>query len=149
MCFPANNSTGIYGTFLPQIVMNEQSLPWERNLALTPLQPNIPWMALLVFSEGELPSPQPLPPAGSQQNPTLISSRLLQDVLTPGSRILGPSLTLEANEDESSIYCNTIDIPVALFNNILPSLNDATFLAHTRQVSLANKAIVHGQTGFF
>lgn len=147
--FPANNSTGIYGTFLPQIVMNEQSLPWERNLALTPLQPNIPWMALLVFSEGELPGPQPPPPAGSQQNPTLISSRLLQDVLTPGSRILGPSLTLEANEDASSIYCNTIDIPVALFNNILPSLNDATFLAHTRQVSLANKAIVPGQTGFF
>jgi len=144
--YPANGSTGQFAGTLPQIVLNEQALPWERNLTQNP---SIPWVALLVFSQEELLGPHPSPPPGSQQNPTMSSNRLLNDVLNPGTGMLGPSLTLEANEDASTIYCNAIDIPVATFNALLPSLSDATFLAHTRQVSLANKAIVPGQTGFF
>jgi len=147
--FPNPGITGVFDTYMPQIVMNEQALAWERNLNLNPIDPSMPWMALLVFSQDELPAPLPKPAAGSQQNPTLSSNTLLEEVLHPPSGILGPTLTMEVNEDPTKIYCKTIDIPVNTFNTILPSLNDAKFLAHTRQVSLANKAVVAGQTGFF
>ncbi|MEL7426120.1 MAG: hypothetical protein AAFN81_24220, partial [Bacteroidota bacterium] len=158
--FPHKGSTGIFDTYLPQIVLEEKALPWERLLALSPAQPKIPWMALLVFSGDELPVPTPPPPAGSRKNPTRVTNRLLNDVVVstynghsttgPSTGILGPHLhKLEVNEDPSKVHCKTIDIPVAVFNQLAPSLNDAQFLAHTREVSLANKATVKGKTGFF
>lgn len=145
--FPADGSTGVFDTYMPQIVLNEKTLPWERNLNLGDI--TIPWMALLVFAEDELPVPPPIPPQGSQQNPTNTVSRLLNDVISPGTGILGPAIKPEADEDPAQTYCNTIDIPIAVFNALAPSVEDARMLAHTRQVSLVNKAAAQAQTGFF
>jgi hypothetical protein len=164
--FPPAGSTGVYDQYLPQIVLNQQAVPWERNLELQPSQlPSgvsataIPWVALLTFAEGELPGPQPPPPAGTQQNPTLASSVLLNNVVNssfngtptagPPQGTLGPTLVLEDNEDPTQLYCNVIDVPVAVFNALIPSVNDLRYLAHVRQVSLQNKAAVQGQTGWF
>jgi hypothetical protein len=137
--FPPDNATGDYHLFLPQLVLNHQSLPWERDLDLS--NPTaIPWVALLVFTEDELPSPQTLP-QGSQQNRDRSSSVTLDQVITPPSDTLGPSLRLEADEVATQINCNVIDIPVACFNRLIPSIDDLSYLAHTRQVSLQNKAL--------
>lgn len=145
--FPADGSTGVFDTYMPQIVLNEKSLPWERNLDLGDVK--IPWMALLVFSDDELPIPPPVPSKGSQQNPTHSTSRLLNDLISPGTGILGPSIKPEADEDPTQLYCDTIDIPVAAFNALMPAIEDARMLAHTRQVSLINKAPAKGKSGFF
>ena len=160
--FPANNSTGAFNSVMPQIVFNEPSLPWERNLMLRPVQPSIPWMALLIFSDDDLPAP------GSQdrhdqQNPTRITTRLLNDILIngtynkgtvitkgPGAGILAPTdLVLEDNEDPSTTQCNCLDIPIEVFNALAPTLADATLLAHTRQVSLRQKITSAGNSEFF
>jgi hypothetical protein len=141
--FPPANSSGSYDQYLPQIVLNRPSLPWERDLISS--DPTTPWLALLVFNQDELPQPQSLP-AGSQQNPACSQSVLLNNVINPPSGTLGPSLSLASDEDPGQIYCNVIDIPVATFNALLPSLADLPFLAHTRQVSLENKAATPGQT---
>src|SRR5215208_2838419 len=63
--FPPAGATGVYDEFLPMIVLNKRALPWERELKLTPANSACPSMALLVFSENDLPNPQP---AGSLQN---------------------------------------------------------------------------------
>lgn len=160
--FPHNKSIGVYDTYLPQVVINEKAMPWERNLNLDPIQTNLPWMALLVFSDDELPVPKSDDDDSSnnQKNPTRISNQLLTDVVVsnfqgkptngPPSGILGPQLCqLEDNEDPDAIYCKTIDIPVTVFNALAPNLEDAKYLAHTREVSLTNKASVSGTTGFF
>jgi len=137
--FPPDNATGDYHLFLPQLVLNHQSLPWERDLDLS--NPTaIPWVALLVFTEDELPSPQTLP-QGSQQNRDRSSAVTLDKVINPPTGTLGPSLILEADEVATQINCNVIDIPVACFNRLIPSIDDLSYLAHTRQVSLQNKAL--------
>ena len=137
--FPPDNATGDYHLFLPQLVLNHQSLPWERDLDLS--NPTaIPWVALLVFTEDELPAPQTLPP-GSQQNRDHSSTVTLDQVINPPTGTLGPTLVLEADEVATQINCNVIDIPVACFNSLVPSIDDLSYLAHTRQVSLQNKAL--------
>ncbi len=137
--FPPDNATGDYHLFLPQLVLNQQSLPWERNLDLS--DPTaIPWVALLVFTDDELPSPETLP-QGSQQNRDRSSSVTLDKVITPPADTLGPTLILEADEVATQINCNVIDIPVASFNSLAPGIDDLRFLTHTRLVSLQNKAL--------
>lgn len=155
--FPPPNGVGKYDEHLPMIVLNKRALPWERTMELSVADPqSYPWMALLLFSDDELLTPQPAsasasaPPAGSQQNPTRAASFLLNDVVVspsaskitttgPPAGILGPTLRLEDDEDPQKTFCNVIDISADTFAQLLPSGNDLRFLAHVRQVSTENK----------
>lgn len=158
--FPPKNSTGAYNDYLPMMVFNKRSLPWERDLKMSDAQktalapfnnPDIyPWMALLVFTEDQLITPQPAsgPPKpilpGSLANPTLTASLPLTQVLTgatPGlpTGIAGPTLTLADDEDPTQIFCNVIDISAQTFTNLVPTLADLRFLAHVREVSTVYK----------
>jgi len=139
--FPPPGATGLYDEFLPMIVLNKRALPWERRLELTPDDPSCPWMALLLFSENELPSADP---AGSLKNPTRTTSVPLNRIVVgqspgPPNGTLGPALTLEDDEDPSQIFCNVIDVPAALFVGLMPVIADLPLLAHVRQVSTENK----------
>lgn len=165
--FPAANASGVYDQYLPMLVCNKRSLPWERVLKLgqqeghSPpsalLAPQFyPWVALLLFADGELLVPQPptgaappQPPPNSQQNPTGTASLALNYVVNachkgtktvgPPAGTLGPALKLEADEDPTKILCNVIELTAATFVGLLPTLNDMRFLAHVRQVATANK----------
>ena len=146
--FPPPNGTGLYDVYLPMLVFNKRALPWERELTLkskVKYPTHYPWMALLVFSEDELLIPQPSsgtvpsPPSGSQKNPTRSASFPLTDVIHPPSGILGPTLTLEADENPNTIQVNVIDISVDTFSGLIPTIDDLRFLAHVRQVSTENK----------
>jgi hypothetical protein len=96
-------------------------------------------MALLLFSDDELLTPQPATgsaaptPSGSQQNPTCTASFPLTDVIIntgsvqtqgPPAGILGPKMKLEDDEDPTQIFCNVIDIDVDTFTALLPASND-------------------------
>ena len=161
--FPPQNGTGLYKDYLPMIVFNKRSIPWERtlNLALSQMssgfqKPGLyPWLALLVFSEDELLIPQPTneppvnPPDGSQANPTRSASFALDDIVNgtfngrkttgPPAGILGPTITLDDDEDPCSTFCNVIDISSQTFTDLLATVGDLRFLAHVRQVSTASK----------
>src|SRR6185295_8911307 len=58
--FPPDNSQGIYDQFLPHVVLSQRELPWERNV-FEDADPatQTPWMALLLFVEGEQIDGQP------------------------------------------------------------------------------------------
>jgi hypothetical protein len=134
--FPPASATGVYGEYLPMIVLNKRALPWERELELTPPAPACPWMALLVFSEQDLPAPQP---AGSLRNPTRATSVPLAQVISPPAGTLGPALRLQDDEDPAAIFCNVIDVPAAAFVGLTPVLADLPLLAHVRRVSTEDK----------
>ena len=158
--FPANGATGQFGEYLPQLAINKRALPWERPLAFAcnSEQQNTatPWLALLVFSDGELLTPTPAsgtpapPAAGSNANPTVTLSLPLQDVLSstdvspgPPTGIRGPNIAadqLDLGQGLSSTWCDVIEMTVATFKALLPAVPDLRWLAHVREVSPANKA---------
>jgi hypothetical protein len=166
--FPPRSGTGAYHEYVPMIVFNKRALPWERELSLTGFQ-NVglyPWMALLVFADGELLAPQPAtgnatpPQPGSQQNPARTASFPLNDVVHsthngtqttgPPPGTLGPTINLEDDEDPSKIYCNVIEMSVDTFAALMPTIDDQRFLAHVRQVSTRHKEpLNHKHDGWF
>ncbi len=148
--FPPANAVGAFDEYIPMLVSSQPSLPWERGLALTgPAANACPWLALLVFSSDDLliPGGAPAPPAGSQANPSRTASFPLDQVAVstfngksttgPPKGTLGPSLTLEADEDPTRIQCNVIEMSSATFSQLIPGLGDLPYLSHVRVLATA------------
>jgi hypothetical protein len=151
--FPADSSTGVFDEFLPMIVLNSRSLPWEREMDVTGEVASTlyPWVALLVFDASELlvPGGGDPPPAGSQQSPTRAAAMSLHDVMNPPAGTLGPTLTLEDDEDPTKIQCNVIEMASATFEGLLGGVDDLRMLAHVREVTTESKeSSVAAQTWF-
>ncbi|HEX8646581.1 MAG TPA: hypothetical protein VF715_06745 [Thermoleophilaceae bacterium] len=141
--FPADSSTGVFDEFLPMVVLKGASLPWEREMDVTgEVAPALyPWVALLVFDASELlvPGGGDPPPAGSQQSPTRAAAMSLHEVMNPPAGTLGPSLTLEDDEDPAQIRCNAIEMASATFEGLLGGVDDLRMLAHVREVTTESK----------
>ncbi|HEX7117669.1 MAG TPA: hypothetical protein VF212_02720 [Longimicrobiales bacterium] len=152
--FPPRNGVGAYDAYLPMVVLNKRALPWERELRL-PVDgaDAYPWLALLVFTEDELLDPAPggdgQSGGGAMVNPTRVATLPLDQVAVarvggrptkgPPAGTLGPTLTLEADEDPAAIQCNVIEISAETFAALVPSLEDLRYLAHVRRVSMEHK----------
>ena len=135
--FPPDNSSGTYGDKLPHIVLNQRALPWERLLG-PGAAATLPWLALLVFAEGELLPPGGVAPMSSLTNPTLTAACTTALLRTPAeANILGPQVDVQV-EDEAN--CRAIDVPVEIFTKVTPRLADLPFLAHVREVNVDAKS---------
>jgi hypothetical protein len=144
--FPPRNGHGGFDEFIPQIVISRRTLPWERRLTsnpsaigtprsrqdpLTP-QPDpfppvqgqpqefgpAPWLALLIFQEGEYTLHQNVP----------LKSVVPQDVY-------------QRLEVPNGITCDSIEVELGLLQSVLPSLDELTLLAHVRQVNVDDKEL--------
>jgi hypothetical protein len=140
--FPPANSTGQYDQKLPNIVLRERSLPWERELAEDfpappiPNAPAYPWVALLVLEADDI-----IPPtggaAGAGPNPTLVGSYAVSDFIAPADPAILKTHLGTQREDEAN--CHAIDISTATFTRLTPRLADLPWLAHVRQVGVEDK----------
>lgn len=147
--FPPDAGIGQYDQYLPLIVLNKRALPWEPALPPPHARPS-PWLALMVFTDDQLLTPSSSADPNSQQNLTRVTRFPLDQVVTatfngkpttgPPAGTLGPSITLSADEDPTSITCDTIELSMDTFTALVPSAQDLPYLAHVRQVSTANKA---------
>ncbi|MEV5887011.1 hypothetical protein AB0L74_30820 [Streptomyces sp. NPDC052020] len=56
-CYPPANAIGGFADTLPHVTLTRATLPWERLLASSSATKTcaLPWLALLLFGEGELP----------------------------------------------------------------------------------------------
>jgi hypothetical protein len=147
--YPPANASGPYGAILPHVVLTERALPWERALAdnyphpANPNAPAYPWLALLLFADGELIAPA----GGPASNPTLVSARTVADFQASAAPILPLGLEPQ-REDEAN--CHTIDVATATFAQIAPRVADLPWLAHVRQVDVTDKAgTVAAGSGWF
>jgi hypothetical protein len=110
--YPPVGSQGNYDTTLPHIMFNRSTLPWERQpdsflwLPEDTQTSDVPWLALLLFHEGEINKPQGIK---------------LAEILQKNIQ----------NEDDAEI--SVIDIPKELFHLILPTRNELKLLTHVRQ----------------
>ncbi|MCP1846150.1 hypothetical protein ACVIHI_009071 [Bradyrhizobium sp. USDA 4524] len=128
--FPPSSSTGEYANVLPHIVFSRVTLPWERSVGDAA---DSSWLALLLFDEddpvpepksvfaGDL-TPNPFPHAkGGPDQPSAL----------PTGTVSYPGLTFDYGEFPYQ-PCNVIDVPVALFNQVVPGQVDMPWLAHAR-----------------
>jgi hypothetical protein len=150
--FPPRNGHGGFDEVIPQIVIKRRTLPWERALTSNPsligtpkrgpgdppppnpiaeTQPTAfgpaPWVALLLFEEGEYKLSQNVP----------LQQAVPADVY----------LRLEA---AAGITCDTVEVRSDLLAGVLPSLEELTLLAHVRQVNVDDRELNAGSSnGWF
>lgn len=138
--YPPADSHGEYQTFLPHIVLSRRTLPWEREIALpsqlpapsqlgsvAPLPGPPPWVALLLFEEGEY---------------TLNRNVPLQQAVPAGvyAQLGSPS----------GISCDSVTASLFLVQSILPSIEELQLLAHVRQVNVDDRELnTAGGDGYF
>lgn len=54
--YPPDGGVGDYSTDLPHVILNHSTLPWQENA--DPNRDDLPWLALLLFDETDLPVPR-------------------------------------------------------------------------------------------
>jgi hypothetical protein len=151
--FPPNNGHGGFDENIPQIAITRRTLPWERRLTSNPAlvgtptrdantaEPNpfspqsgqpqefgpTPWVALLLFEEGEYTLHQNVP---------------LKSIM--------PADAYARLEVADGITCDSIEIEQSLLQAVLPSLDELTLLAHVRQVNVDDRELnAASGDGFF
>ena len=163
--FPVDNATGEYDTVLPHVVFQSTSLPWMRSpLAVRPPLPpagldaddDAPtWLAVLVLDETDAAA---YPPGtGAPALELTPVTRSIGDLFPPavvktstlghGRSYFDGATTTDGLEIGERIGdpIQTIDIPLALFADVAPTLGDLELSAHVRRVDVENKPITVGQ----
>jgi hypothetical protein len=138
--FPPRNGHGAFSESIPHIALLRRTLPWEReldpqNLIGTPsLIPNtpppqgqVPWLALLLFEEGEY---------------TLLQNQPLEQVV--------PADVFRRLGSPANITCDAIEASLDLVTSILPSKEELQLLAHVRHVNKDDRELsIEGSNGYF
>lgn len=131
--FPPNGATSVFEDVLPHIVLNKKLLPWERHIP--GLVDTVPWLALLVFQQGELLGDM----GGGNYAQTLTVQQLLATDTTGTVRKPIPTAR-SVSADELALQCQAITFNSALFAQLAPTARELPLLAHVRQVNTGNKA---------
>jgi hypothetical protein len=128
--FPANGATGEFDRVLPHVVLNKRVIPWERDIPGLGL--TVPWLALLVFSDGELIGD----PGGGNFSKTLT----VQELLAPDAQTRKPLLDSRTlTKDDLAHTCQAITCSSALLAQIVPTSSELPYLTHVRQVNTDEK----------
>jgi hypothetical protein len=133
--YPAHGASDIYDQRLPFLVLADPGLPWERSLVpgsplSTKEKPLPPWLALVLFAEGEVYL------QGATNSP--VATTQVGDLLKldPKSQTLKPALPADwVSPELMQSQCNTVTIPGATFNAVMPLKTELPFLAHCRAVN--------------
>ncbi|GAB6041940.1 hypothetical protein [Endothiovibrio diazotrophicus] len=132
--YPPALGSGPYSNVLPQVVLNTRSLPWAREAGAG--NRTAPWLAVLTIDPTEYSAP---------------SVMTVQDLVAPDQTLTGDGVATPVNGTLPAGYlsypdlnplgygetpsdpCRVVDLPLALFTGIVPSLDDLGYLAHLRQ----------------
>lgn len=136
--YPPAGSTGEFGSVLPSLVLRDPSLPWERALGSN----GTPWLALMVFADGELIEGYGTGETAKTANPaTYAYTGALRDYLAMADYILVPAPEIADDVNPASV-CQYILMPAELFQAIVPRIDELPFLAHVRKVNTGDKPIL-------
>ena len=158
--FPADNATGEYSTVLAHVVFTSTSLPWTRHP--TTKAPAIPppgkdtevdvptWLALLVLDDDDAAAfpGLALDPVTRVLGDLFPKAAYGDSTLGEGhSYFAGATSTKGLEIDEATgDPVQTIDVPLALFADVAPTLDDLLLSAHVRRLSVQNKSVALGET---
>ena len=156
--FPAPNETGEFTTALPHVVFTTPSFPWARYPTKTPpplpapgqdTETDVPtWLAVLVLDDDDATA---FP--GLTLDPV---TAVLGDLFPTGaygdSTLGGNYSYFTGAADTSGLEVGetvtdpvqTIEVPLELFADIAPTLDDLELSAHVRRLSVENKPLALG-----
>ncbi|MFI2188089.1 hypothetical protein [Streptomyces sioyaensis] len=124
---PAPGAVADFTTTLAHITLSNPLLPWMRRLTETGrAEPTAPWLALLLFAEGELPHD---PEAAGLTVPMTA-----EELLTDADGIRHPSIAAEQIEGDATASCEIVDIPGDVFQTVVPRTGELRHLLHVRDV---------------
>jgi hypothetical protein len=158
--FPASNATGEFKTVLPHVVFNSTTFPWVRTpttarLTLPPAgqdtEADVPtWLAVLVLDDDDDPSPDR---NKLKLVPTIgVLGDLFRSVVYPDTTLgdnysyFSEAKNMDGLEIDETIGdpVQTIDLPLTLWADLAPTLEDLDLSAHVRTVSIENKPAALG-----
>ncbi|GHG50750.1 hypothetical protein [Streptomyces griseocarneus] len=142
--YPPPGATGLYSDVLPHMTLTRPTLPWERVADEESAKAGkpLPWLAVLVFGEGELPGD---PHCLGQTDPRTVgelsveSSRRPEDAGVVLPR-LDPGDPVPA-EDRDRVTCRTIRVPPAVFHAVAPTKAELPYLTHVRRVDRRHQGV--------
>ncbi|MCP4424812.1 MAG: hypothetical protein GY803_09990, partial [Chloroflexi bacterium] len=123
--FPPPNSEGPFESRLPMVVLRRRTLPWERSIDAG----GTPWLALLLFEEGEIKLLDP---------PDCTVAKIMAEDSSEG--VLG--LSLSVTQEESQQRCLGIQLPLSTFREVAPMPDEVDLLTHARQVNTDDKELL-------
>lgn len=126
--YPPADGSGEYGGCIPHVVLNRDTIPWEREMFRDTEGKSCPWMMLLLLAEGEDCRRQEMTIAEAlkgRENPLIYMGKD-PDV---------PEEGMEKNTD----HCVVADLSAELAASVLPEREEVELLAHGRLVSLEDK----------
>ena len=135
--FPPRNGHGGFNESLPHVAIARRTLPWERTLdpenllwgkqQIPAWNADVPWMALLLFEEGEC---------------TIKQNVSVADAL--------PASVVQRLAPPQGTQVDTVSANMLLVSSILPSLEELVLLTHVRQVNVEDKELnIAGSDGWF
>ena len=144
--FPPPFSLGEYTNVVPHVVLARNTLPWERSLGSEVAGSDPPWLGVILFDEDD--------PAPAIQEKTLLDLLPKDEETEAGKKGLLSKHTYYApfplKKDSKvarldfgetwSDQCYVVDVPVSTFNQIMSTADDLGWLAHVREIELANKS---------
>lgn len=128
--FPAENHKGDFSNTLAHVVFPAASFPWQRDVGAKASA--LPWLGVLAFGATEAPKLKQVT-LGTFKTASLPAG-------TAPEQMIFYNFTKETG-DHDDAPCQVVDIPVALFNALAPSLEELKYLAHVREVDTTNKAV--------
>jgi hypothetical protein len=128
--FPPKNGHGPFDEAIPHVALGRRTLPWERIFASgkeTFEGVPIPWMALLMFEDGEC----------TIEVKQKIGDKLPADVV---ARLAVPG----------DLLVDTVTAPRSLVVDLMPSYAELGLLTHVREVNVDDRELSAGDSdGFF
>lgn len=134
--FPPRNARGPFEGTLPHIAIKRRTLPWERQIASNlprpgnsslPVEYPVPWLALLLFQEGEY---------------TLTEDVPLENAVSP--------TVFQGLGRPAGVRVTTVEADANLVRDIMPSIEELQLLTHVRFVNKDDRELsVEGSDGWF
>ncbi len=124
-CSPPPSASGPFDEVLASVLLAEPSLPWERQMPT----PGCPWLALLLFAEGELLGGDSVTHGTAA---TVTEFLAITDAVVP-------LIVLDASVASDQL-CTYIRVPATLFTAVTPRLDELPWLAHVRRPGLDGSA---------
>ena len=131
--YPPANHTGQFENCLPHIIFTRRTLPWEQSLdgkevvrrnEKSVIPDTSPWLALIVLHGDDMSGGW-----SGESKPMKV-----KDLCNPPEGIFYPEFHLEKGQSADE-PCKVLDLPLHLFQTIVPKESELAYLCHVRVVA--------------